>query len=132
MIQAQIDVIWKGGEAIKDIEKACSQVLEGAAVQVQIQAQRHVQPGIGPSPHDVPHPWIDTGNLMKSIEVGDEYREEDSMVREIGNTEQAPYGKYLEVGWRSRDGGFHRWPWLWVSLETRVGDIRQMVASLQL
>jgi len=132
MIQAQIDVIWKGDEVIKDVEKAGSQVLEGAAVQVQIQAQRNVQPGIGPGPHPHLTPHIDTGWLMEHIEVGDEYKEGETLVREVGNTEQAPYGKFLEVGWTSRAGNWFRYPWLWVSLETRVGDIRHMVTGMKL
>ena len=130
MIQAQIDVIWKGDEVTKDIEKARSQVLEGAAVQVQIQAQRNVQPGIGPGPHPHLTPHVDTGWLMEHIEVGDEYKEEETLVREVGNTEQAPYGKFLEVGWTSRAGNWFRYPWLWVSLEIRVGDIRRMVEDM--
>ena len=130
MIKGEIDILWKGDEAIKDVEKACSQMLEGATVQVQIQAQRHVQIGIGPGPHPHLTPHVDTGWLMEHIEVGDEYKEEETLVREVGNTEQAPYGKFLEVGWTSRAGNWFRYPWLWVSLEIRVGDIRRMVEDM--
>ena len=132
MIKGQIDILWKGDEAIKDVERACSQVLEGAAVQVQIQAQRHVQIGIGPGPHPHLTPHEDTGWLMEHIEVGDEYKEGETLVREVGNTEEAPYGKYLEVGYTSKGGRFVRYPWLWPALELRIGDIRQMASGMKL
>lgn len=131
--QVTTELVFKIPEAIKEIEKAASDVVDGAATVVAMQAQRHVQPGIGPSPHGGrPHPWIDTGELMRSIKVGDEYKEKDALVREVGNSAETPYGAYLEVGWHSRDGSFHRWPWLFPALEVSIGTIRQMIASMKL
>lgn len=128
-----IETKFKIPEAIKEVEGAASGMLDGAASVVATQAQRHVQPGIGPSPHGGrPHPWIDTGDLMRSIKVGDEYKEGNALVREVGNSAETPYGAYLEVGWHSRDGGFHRWPWLFPALEVSVGAIRQIIASMKL
>jgi len=133
MIKAQIDIKWNDDNVIKDVEHVADMVLEGACVLVQQQARHHVRIGGGPGPHPHRTPHIDTGNLSASIEVGDLYKEGNTLVREVGNTEQAPYGKYLEVGWHAHGtGNFFRYPWLYPALELSVGPIRQMVQGIRL
>ena len=136
MIYAQIDLKWNMDNVIKDVENVADMVLEGAAILVRDQARENVRPGCGPSPHNPsrPHPWIDTGNLMRDIQVGDLYREGQVLVREVGNTPATPYGTYLEAGWMTRGAAPHfvRWPWLWPALVQIVGDIRRMVQGIRL
>ena len=132
MIKAQIDVKWYGDNIIKDVEHTADMVLEGACIIIQQQARLHTEPGRGPGPHPHRTPHVDTGNLMASIEVGDLYKEGNALVREVGNTEQAPYGKFLEIGWTSRAGNWFRYPWLFPALEISVGPIRKMVQGIRL
>lgn len=127
-----IETKFKIPEAIKEVERAASGMLEGAATVVATQAKKHTQPGSGPGPHPHRTPHIDTGELMRSIEVGDEYKEGDALVREVGSQDSASYGKFLEIGWHSRAGNFWRYPWLWPALELSVGDIGRMIASMKL
>ena len=132
MIRAQIDVKWYEANVIKDVEHVVDMVLEGAAILVRDQARHNVAPGVGPSPHGLkPHPHIDTGNLMRDTQVGDVYREGNSLVREVGNTDVTFYGSILEGGWYSRAGNFFIYKWLWPALEVSVGSIRRMVAGIR-
>ncbi len=131
MIRAQIDVKWYEGNVIKDVEHVADMVLEGSAILVRDQAREHVRLGVGPGPH--PHPGrIDTGNLMRDTQVGEMYREGNSLVREVGNNEATFYGSILEAGWHSRAGNWFRYPWLWPALEVSVGPIRRMVAGIRI
>ena len=131
MIYAQIDIKWNMDNVIKDVGNVADMVLEGAAILVQRQAQENVRPGCGPGPH--PHPGrIDTGNLMRDIQVGEVYREGNALVREVGNNEVTFYGSILEGGWVSVAGNYFRYPWLWPSLEANVGNIRRMVQGIRL
>ena len=133
MIRAEIHTKWYADNVIRDVENVADMILEGAAILVRDQARENVTPGKGPSPHGVkPHPWVDTGDLMRDTQVGDLYKEGKALVREVGNTPATPYGAWLEGGWHSRDGGFHRWPWLWPALEVKIGDIRRMVQGIRL
>ena len=131
MIRAQIDVKWYEANVIKDVEHVADMVLEGAAILVRDQARENVRPGCGPGPH--PHPGrIDTGNLMRDTQVGEMYREGNSLVREVGNAEATFYGSILEGGWTTSLGNYFRYPWLWPSLEANVGNIRRMVQGIRL
>ena len=131
MIRAQIDVKWYEANVIKDVEHVADMVLEGAAILVRDQARENVRPGCGPGPH--PHPGrIDTGNLMRDTQVGEVYREGNSLVREVGNTEATFYGSILEGGWYSCAGNWFRYPWLLPALYSEVGAIRKMVSGIRL
>lgn len=76
-------------------------------------ARLFVEPGVGPGPH--PHPErLDTGNLRENIIVLDRGRWSGMVfAMTVGNDLGAFYGTYLELGWHSKDGSFHRWPWLY-------------------
>jgi len=77
-------------------------------------AQHYVTPGVGPGPH--PHKHIDTGWLMVNIVWLEQMRWRGAVLNSaIGNTNAAPYGLFLEVGWHSKAGNFFRYPWLWPS-----------------
>ncbi len=133
MIRAEIHTKWYTDNIIRDVEYTADMILESAAIMVRDQAKEHVRPGVGPSPHGVkPHPWIDTGDLMRDIQVGDLYRVGNTLIREVGNNEATFYGSILEAGWFSQAGNFFRYPWLWPSLMIKVGDIRRMVAGIRL
>lgn len=130
--KATVEITFKIPEAIKEVEKATSDMLDGAATVVAMRAKDAVAPGRGPGPHPHRTPHIDTGDLMRDIQVGEEYKEGEVLVREVGNTEATPYGKFLEVGWFSRGGNFFRYPWLWPSLESSASDIRRVIATTKL
>ncbi len=133
MIKAQIDVKWYSDNVIKDVEHVADMVLEGACILVRDQAKRHVAPGVGPSKHPHKDPGrIDTGNLMRDIQVGDLYKSGTMMIREVGNNEATFYGSILEAGWFSRAGNFFRYPWLFPALVLSVGPIRRMVQGIRL
>lgn len=77
------------------------------------EARVNVAPGRGPGPH--PHKPIsdhlDTGELMRSIEV---VAEERGFLKTANITTDLEYGLYLEVGWVNPwTGNFWRYPWLW-------------------
>lgn len=127
-----VETKFKIPEAIKEVEKAASGVVHGAANVVAARARKHVQPGMGPGPHPHRTPHVDTANLLRTITVGEQYKEGEALVREVGNRETAPYGSTLEIGWHSKAGNFFRYPWLWPALEFSVGDIRRMIASMKL
>ena len=130
-----VETKFKIPEAIKEVERAASGMLDGAASVVRDAAKENVRPGHGPSPHGTkPHPWIDTGDLMRDIQKGDEYREGQSLVREVGNTDATYYGSILEIGWHTRGtvSRFFRYPWLWPALLSSIGDIRQRIGSVKL
>lgn len=127
-----IETKFKILEAIKEVERAASGMLEASASVVAARAREHVRPGVGPGPHPHRTPHVDTANLLRTITVGEQYKEGEALVREVGNRETAPYGKFLEVGWYSSAGNFFRYPWLWPAVEFSVGDIRRVIASMKL
>ncbi len=132
MITAQIDVKWYADNVIRDVENVADMVLEGAAILVRDQARENVRPGQGPGPHPHVSAHIDTGNLMRDIQVGELYKEGNVLVREVGNNEATFYGGILEIGWFSSAGNWFRYPFLWPALEVSVGNIRRMVQGIRL
>ena len=127
-----IETKFKIPEAIKEVEGAASGALEASANVVRDAAKMAVRPGYGPGPHPHRTPHIDTGDLMRDIQKGEEYKEGNALVREVGNMEATYYGSILELGWTSVGGNYFRYPWLWPSLELSVGAIRRIVASMKL
>lgn len=129
-----IETKFKIPEAIKEIEGAASGMLEGSANVVRDATKMAVRPGYGPGPHPHRTPHIDTGDLMRDIQTGEEYKEGDALVREVGNMEATYYGSILELGWYSRGAAsrFYRYPWLWPALLSSIGDIRQRISSVKL
>lgn len=96
---------------------ALSMAHEGAR-----EARQNVAPGKGPGPH--PHKpgsnHIDTGDLMRSIEV---IPEERGFLKTANITTDLDYGTYLEVGWTDpRTGRFWRYPWLWPAVQKVQAD----------
>lgn len=127
-----IETKFKIPEAIKEVEKAASGMLDGAATVVRDAAKESVRPGYGPGPHPHKTPHIDTGNLMRDIQKGEEYQEGSALIREVGNTEATYYGGILELGWHSRAGNFFIYKWLWPSLELSIGNIRHIISGTKL
>lgn len=127
-----IETKFKIPEAIKEVERAASGMLEASANVVRDNAKDNVRPGYGPGPHPHRTPHIDTGDLMRDIQKGEEYKEGDALVREVGNMEATYYGSILELGWHSQAGNWFRYPWLWPSLESSVGDIQHIISGMKL
>lgn len=81
------------------------------------EARLNVAPGQGPGPH--PHKpeshHIDTGDLMRSIDV--EPQDRGFLKTALVFTE-VEYGTYLEIGWTNPySGRFWRYPWLWPAVQ---------------
>ncbi len=133
MIRAEIHTKWYTDNIIQDVEYTADMILESAAIMVRDRAKEHVRPGVGPSRHPHKDPGrIDTGDLMRDIQVGDLYRIGNTLIREVGNNEATFYGSILEAGWFSQAGNFWRYPWLFPALQFSVGPIRRMVAGIRL
>lgn len=127
-----IETRFKIPEAIKEVEGAASGMLEASANVVRDAAKMAVRPGYGPGAHPHRTPHIDTGNLMRDIQTGEEYREGMALVREVGNMEETYYGSILELGWHSEAGNFFIYKWLWPSLELSIGNIRHIISGTKL
>ena len=81
------------------------------------EARVNVTPGRGPGPH--PHKpgsnHIDTGELMRSIEVEPEDR---GFLKTALIFTEVEHGTYLEIGWTNPySGRFWRYPWLWPAVQ---------------
>jgi hypothetical protein len=81
------------------------------------EARQNVAPGKGPGPH--PHKpgsnHIDTGHLMRNIEVEPQDR---GFLKTATVFTEVPYGTYLEIGWiNPHSGNFWRYPWLWPAVQ---------------
>jgi len=79
-------------------------------------ARRNVAPGRGPGPH--PHrpqsPHIDTGELMRSIQVKEQPM---GFLKTAIIWTDVPYGAHLEYGWTTRSGTHWRYPWCLPAVE---------------
>ena len=93
------------------------------------EARANVAPGKGPGPH--PHKpgsnHIDTGELMRSIEV---VPEERGFLKTANVQTDLDYGTYLEVGWvNPHSGNFWRYPWLWPAVEVVKADSEDLART---
>ena len=78
-------------------------------------ARENVAPGRGPGPHPHKSPYsVDTGVLMEDIRIIKlPYWWRTRVFGQVGCTEQAYYGMFLEKGWTNPwTGNFWRYPWL--------------------
>lgn len=89
--------------------KAASNAIRTVSRNARDYAKQNVAKGKGPGPHPHRWPYVDTGDLAKSIGMKVVYngvRMESVVYTELD------YGTYLEVGWRAKNGRFYRYPWL--------------------
>jgi len=95
------------------------------ALDTQKQARINVAPGMGPGPHPHLTPHVDTGQLRESVQA-DVSEEGDRMWAEVFT--KLDYGLYLETGWHSANGAFHRYPWLEPAARSTVPAWRERAA----
>lgn len=94
------------------VEDAMRKVLKAA----KKKAQENVAKGKGPSPHDGSadgwgHRFAheDTGDLAESVQEAIWLQ---GFLTEGTIYTESDYGTYLEVGWRTKQSNFYRYPWL--------------------
>lgn len=93
---------------------------------VQRNAKHNVSPGVGPGPHPHLTRHQDTGNLRDSIQTEPQSRGflETTMV-----FTDLEYGAWLETGWTSRNGSFHRYSWLFPAMDAARAEVNSIAQS---